>query len=183
MQVFDPHHRSILFDEKAIQNRVRELGAEISEQYPDGVILVGILTGALYFLVDLSRAISCPIEIDFIAISSYVGTSSSGTVTFKKDLSREIADRHVIIVEDIVDTGRTISTLLTLLKGRNPRSLSICTLLDKPDRRIVPVPIHHCGFTIPDQFVVGYGLDYNQAYRNLPYIAVLEPPRSVVSSQ
>lgn len=178
MQKFILHPDSILIDEKTIQNRIRELGAEISAQYPDGVVLLGILTGALFFLVDLSRAISCPIEIDLIAISSYVGTSSSGTVTFKKDLSREIDDRHVLVVEDIVDTGRTISALLTLLKDRNPRSLGICTLLDKPDRRIVPVPIHHCGFTIPDQFVVGYGLDYNQAYRNLPYIAVLDPPKS-----
>ncbi len=177
MQDFVLHPHSILFDEKTIQNRVRELGAEISEQYPDGVTLVGILTGALYFLVDLSRAISSPIEIDFIGISSYVGTSSSGTVTFTKDLSREIDDRHVLVVEDIVDTGRTISALLTLLKDRNPRSLGICTLLDKPERRIVPVPIHYCGFTIPDQFVVGYGLDYNQAYRNLPYIAVLNEPK------
>ena len=175
MQDFDPHFNSVLIDEKAIQNRVRELGTEISAQYPDGVILVGILTGALYFLVDLSRAISCPIEIDLIAISSYIGTNSSGTVTFTKDLSCEIDNRHVLVVEDIVDTGRTISALLALLQDRNPRSLGICTLLDKPDRRIVPVPIHYCGFTIPDQFVVGYGLDYNQAYRNLPYIVVLKP--------
>ena len=173
MQDSVSHSSSVLIDEQAIQNRVRELGTEISAQYPDGVTLVGILTGALYFLVDLSREISSPIEIDFIGISSYIGTSSSGTVTFTKDLSREIADRHVLIVEDIVDTGRTISALLSLLEGRNPRSLGICTLLDKPDRRIIPVPIHHCGFTISDQFVVGYGLDYDQAYRNLPYIAVL----------
>ena len=120
MQDFDPHFNSVLIDEKAIQNRVRELGAEISAQYPDGVILVGILTGALYFLVDLSRAISCPIEIDLIAISSYIGTNSSGTVTFTKDLSCEIDNRHVLVVEDIVDTGRTNLCTSRIITGQKP---------------------------------------------------------------
>ncbi len=174
MENLTPQMSAVLIDEKAIQCRVRELGSEISAQYPDGVVLVGILKGALYFLADLSRAIKSPVEIDFIAVSSYIGTDSSGTVTLSKDLSGEIADRHVLIVEDIVDTGRTLFALLALLQDRNPRSLGICTLLDKPDCRIAPVPIQYCGFTIADQFVVGYGLDYNQAYRNLSHIAVLE---------
>jgi len=170
-----PAHQieSILFDTATIQHRVSELGAEISARYSDGVTLIGILTGALYFLTDLSRVITCPVEIDLISVASYAGTDSSGTVTLLKDLDREIADRHVIIVEDIVDTGRTLNTLLALLADRHPASLRVCTLLNKPDRRVVPVPVDYCGFTIPDKFVVGYGLDYNHAYRNLPYIAIL----------
>ncbi|MDP6038869.1 MAG: hypoxanthine phosphoribosyltransferase [Candidatus Latescibacteria bacterium] len=164
---------SILFDTTTIQHRVQELGDQISADYSHGVTLIGILTGALYFLTDLSRAITCPVEIDLISVASYTGTESSGTVTLLKDLDREISGQQVIIVEDIVDTGRTLNTLLALLADRNPASLRVCTLLDKPDRRVVPVPIDYCGFTIPDKFVVGYGLDYNQAYRNLPYIAIL----------
>ena len=165
--------KSVLIDEKAIQRRVEELGAEISEQYPEGVVLVGILKGAIYFLADLSRAIKSPVEMDFVVASSYRGTESSGAVTLSTDLSGKIADRHVIIVEDIVDTGRTVSALIASLQDKDPRNIGVCTLIDKPDRRIVPVPIDYCGFTIPDKFVVGYGLDYDQAYRNLPYIAVI----------
>ena len=111
--------------------------------------------------------------MDFVVASSYRGTESSGAVTLSTGLSGKIADRHVIIVEDIVDTGRTVSALIASLQDKDPRSIGVCTLIDKPDRRIVPVPIDYCGFTIPDKFVVGYGLDYDQAYRNLPYIAVI----------
>lgn len=164
---------SVLFDTATLQHRISELGTEISNHHADGVTLIGILTGALYFLADLSRTITCPVKIDLISVASYAGTESSGTVTLLKDLDRDISDQHVIIVEDIVDTGRTLNTLLALLANRHPASLRVCTLLNKPDRRVVPVSIDYCGFTIPDKFVVGYGLDHNQAYRNLPYIATL----------
>ena len=173
MRDMSHHSTRILIDESAIRDRVRELGVEISAQYPEGVVLVGILRGAFYFLADLSRAITSPVEIDFMAVSSYVGTESSGKVTLSKDLDSEIAGRDVLIIEDIVDTGRTLSALLAFLKDRNPRNLGICALIDKPSRRIVRVPVQYSAFTIADQFVVGYGLDYDQAYRNLPHIAVL----------
>ena len=169
-----PQIHDILIKETTIQARVSELGAEISQEHPDNLLLVGILRGALYFLADLSRAIPTPVEIDLISVSSYTGTQSSGTVTLLKDLDGEIAGRQVILIEDIIDTGQTLSAIIALLKDRNPKSLQVCTLLDKPDRRIVPVPVDYCGFSIPDEFVVGYGLDYNQAYRNLPHIAILK---------
>jgi hypoxanthine phosphoribosyltransferase len=134
-----------------------------------------VLKGALYFLADLSRAISLPTEVDILAVSSYTGTQSSGTVTILKDLDIEIHGRDILIVEDILDTGRTLNAIKECLSRRRPRSLRICVLLDKPDRRTVPVSVDYTGFTIPNHFVIGYGLDLNQVFRNLPYIAILNP--------
>lgn len=167
----------ILIDTDELHRRVRELGREITHAFSgtEALVLVGILRGALYFLADLSRAIDLPVRIDLISVTSYTGTESSGTVTLLKDLDEEIQGKDVLIVEDIVDTGRTLRTLLDHLQGRHPRSLGVCALLDKPDRRIIPVPVDYVGFTIPDHFVVGYGLDYDQSYRNLPHIALLKP--------
>ena len=171
-----PPHR-ILLDSLTIQTRVQELGQEISQFYQetDSLILVGILKGALYFLADLSRAISLPSQVDILAVSSYTGTQSSGTVTILKDLDIEIQGKDILIVEDILDTGCTLNAIKDCLASRHPRSLRICVFLDKPDRRIVPVPVDFTGFTIPNHFVIGYGLDLNQAFRNLPYIALLNP--------
>lgn len=167
-------HR-VLIDAHAIQARVAELGQDISSTYQnsDGLMMIGILKGALYFLADLSRAISLSVKIDLITASSYIGTQSTGNIAILKDLDVDIQGEDVLIVEDIVDTGYTLAALQNCLQKRNPRSLRICSLLDKPDRRIVPVAIDFIGFTIPDHFVIGYGLDHEQAYRNLPYIAIL----------
>jgi len=167
----------ILIDASQLHHRVRAMGQEITAAYAetDALVLVGILRGALYFLADLSRAIEVPVQIDLISVASYSGTESSGTVTLLKDLDDEIQGKDVLIVEDIIDTGRTLHALLDHLRGHRPRSLGVCALLDKPDRRITPVPVDYVGFTIPDHFVVGYGLDYDQSYRNLPHIARLKP--------
>lgn len=153
-----------------------ELGREISRHYGDRVpILVGVLKGAVVFLADLIRAMEVPVECDFIALSSYGSSSrSSGIVKLTADLSVSIVDRDVLIVEDIVDTGRTLAYLRRNLETRQPRSVRVCTLLDKALRREVPVRLDHVGFTIPDEFVVGYGLDYAGLYRNLPYLAALD---------
>jgi len=171
-------HTQVFISQKAIQNRVAELGRAISAAYPPNrpLILIGVLRGALYFLSDLSRSISHPLVIDLISVSSYEGTNSTGKVTFHQKTSTHIANKDVLLIEDIVDTGRTINTLLQHFQKQNPRSIKICTLLNKPSRREVSVPIHYCGFRIPDQFVVGYGLDYEQAYRNLPYIGLFNAP-------
>ncbi len=165
----------------AIQEKVRDLGRQISEDYgteTDPVVLIGILKGSLFFLADLARAITSPVEIELISISSYgSSTQSSGVVRILKDLDVSIANRDVLIVEDIIDTGLTLSYLLCNLQARNPKSLKVCTLLDKPARRSVDISISYLGFTIPDEFVVGYGLDFNQRYRNLPFIGVLKAER------
>jgi hypoxanthine phosphoribosyltransferase len=168
----------VLFSQTTIQNRVEELGRAISAAYPPNnpLILIGVLRGALYFLSDLSRNITQPAIIDLISVSSYAGTNSSGKVTLHQKTSTDIFEKDVLLIEDIVDTGRTINVLLQHFQKQNPRSIKICTLLNKPSRREVSVPIHYCGFCIPDQFVVGYGLDYEQAYRNLPYIGLLNAP-------
>jgi len=169
--------KEILIPEEKLQARVRELGEAISRDYRGlNPILVSVLKGAVYFIADLTRAISIPITLDFMAISSYSGggTASSGVVRLLKDLDEQITERHVLLVEDIIDTGLTASYLLRLLRARNPESLRICTLLDKTSRRIVEdLPIVYRGFEIPDVFVVGYGLDYRQLYRNLPFIGIL----------
>ena len=138
-------------------------------------ILVGILRGSVAFLADLIRAITVPIEVDWLAISSYTGHSSSGVVRLLKDLDSNIRDRHVLLIEDIVDTGLTINYVMRLLQERQPASLKLCTLLNKSARRIADRPIDYVGFDVPDAFVVGYGLDYEQRYRNLPYIVILDP--------
>lgn len=168
----------VLFPAEQIAARIRELGADISRDYAGrDLVLAGILRGAAFFLVDLARALSIPATIDFIAISGYgPGSKASGVVRIVKDLEEEVAGRDLLVVEDIVDTGLTLGYLLRILRARGPASLKVCTLLDRSVRRIVDHPIAYRGFEIPDKFVVGYGLDYQQRYRNLPFIAVLRPP-------
>jgi hypoxanthine phosphoribosyltransferase len=167
----------VLIDEAALQAKVAELGAMISADYAEReVTLVSVLKGSLPFMADLMRAITIPVRIDLMEVSSYGGeTESSGTVRILKDLSSSIEDRDVLIVEDIIDTGLTLNYLTGYLQGRSPRSLRICALLDKPARRLVEIDIAYRGFTIPDRFVIGYGLDYDELYRNLRYIGVLRP--------
>ncbi len=168
----------VLIPEDQIRARVAELGAQISADYAGRELtLVSVLKGSLPFMADLMRAITIPVAIDLMEVSSYGGTAteSSGLVRILKDLSSSIDGRDVLIVEDIIDTGLTLNYLIRYLRGKNPRSLHICTLLDKPARRLVDIPIDYLGFTIPDQFVIGYGLDYGEHYRNLPFIGVLKP--------
>jgi hypoxanthine phosphoribosyltransferase len=159
-----------------LQRRIRELAAEVSRDYADkDVLLLGILKGAVFFLTDLMRQLDIPAEIDFMAISSYgSATQSSGVVRILKDLDRPIEGRHVLIVEDIVDSGLTLRYLLGNLGGRNPASLEVCALLSKREARLVDVPVRYVGFEIPNAFVIGYGLDYDERYRALPYVATLE---------
>ena len=165
----------ILIDEETLLRRVDELGAQISEDYRGrDLLLVGVLKGAVFFMADLMRELSIPCEIDFMAISSYgAGTDSSGVVRILKDLDINIAGRDVLVVEDIIDSGLTLSYLMRNLKARKPASLEICALLTKPERREVEVPVRYVGFEIPNRFVVGYGLDFGEYYRNLPFIGVL----------
>ena len=168
----------VLLDEERIQRRVVELGEAISADYAGRELtLVSVLKGSLPFMADLMRAIRLPVRIDLMEVSSYGGTSTetSGLVRILKDLSSSIADQDVLLVEDIIDTGLTLNYLLRYLRGKSPRSLRICTLLDKPARRLVDIPVDYVGFTIPDQFVVGYGLDYGEFYRNLRFVGVLKP--------
>jgi len=167
----------ILLTPEQIQQRVKELGAQITEDYRGQKLLVlGILKGAVPFMADLIREIKIPITYDFMAVSSYgSSTSSSGVVRILKDLERSVEGIHILIVEDIVDTGLTLKYIKENLLARNPASVKVATLLDKPSRRQVNVVPDYNGFTIPDEFVVGYGLDYDEEYRNLPYIGVLKP--------
>src|SRR6188474_3976554 len=168
----------VLVTEAQIQAKVHELGKRLTADYAgQPVTLVSVLKGSLPFMADLMRAIDLPVQIDLMEVSSYGGaaTESSGLVRIIKDLSSSIAGRDVLIVEDIIDTGLTLNYLQRYLRGKNPRSLLICALLDKPARRLVDIPIDYIGFTIPDQFVVGYGLDYGELYRNLRYVGVLKP--------
>jgi len=167
----------VLVPSDDIQEKVRELGETITQDYRgEKLLLVGILRGAVIVLGDLMRYIDLPCEIDFMDISSYgTGTSSSGVVRILKDLEEDITGRHVLVVEDIVDTGLTLSYLLRSLQARKPASLEICALLTKPSRRRVELDIKYLGFEIPDEFVIGYGLDFAGAYRNLPDICVLKP--------
>jgi hypoxanthine phosphoribosyltransferase len=166
----------ILIPENQIQKKIEELGNKITRDYQDKeLICIGVLRGAIVFLADLARYIKVPMLIDFMAISSYgASTESSGVVRILKDLDENIEKKDVLIIEDIVDTGLTLDYLLRMLKSRNPASLRVCTLLNKKERRQINVPIDYCGFDIPDKFVVGYGLDYNGLYRNIPYILVLK---------
>ena len=167
----------ILIDAEAIQERVKELGRYIDEMYAGkDLLLISVLKGSVIFMADLLRAISIPHEIDFMATSSYgASTESSGVVRIIKDLNQPIEGRHVLIVEDIIDSGHTLSYLTRILEARNPASLRIVTLLDKPERREVELDVDWVGFSIPNEFVIGYGLDYNELYRNLPFIGVLKP--------
>jgi hypoxanthine phosphoribosyltransferase len=167
----------VLIDEERLQTRIRELGRELSADYEGReLLLVGVLKGAVFFMADLMRSISVPCEIDFMAISSYgASTDSSGVVRILKDLDINIENRHVLVVEDIIDSGLTLSYLLRNLESREPATLEICALLTKPSRREIDVPVKYVGFEIPNKFVIGYGLDFAERYRNLPYVGVLHP--------
>lgn len=173
----DDNIAKVLIDEQMIQVRVCELGAAISEAYAgQDLLLVSVLKGSVLFMADLARAITIPHEMDFMATSSYgASTKSSGVVRILKDLNASIEGRNILVVEDIIDSGHTLNYLLRLLQERRPASLRIVTLLDKPSRREVDIHVDWVGFSIPNEFVVGYGLDYNEIYRNLPYIGVLKP--------
>ncbi len=166
----------VMLPEEELAARIAELGAQISKDYEgESVFLVCILKGASFFACELAKRITVPVTIDFMATSSYgSGTVSSGEVVIKKDIDLSVEGKNVIIVEDIIDSGNTFSCLLNLFKERNAKSVRLCSMLDKPDRREVDVKVDYTGFTIPDEFVVGYGLDYDQKYRNLPYIGVVE---------
>ena len=165
-----------LFSEEAIDARIRELGAQISRDYAGKELhLICVLKGSSFFTCELAKRITVPVYLDFMSVSSYGNhTKSSGVVKVIKDLDEAIEGKHVLVVEDIVDSGRTLSYLLENLKSRKPKSLKLCTLLDKPERRVTDVHVDYTGFEIPDEFVVGYGLDYMQHYRNLPYVGVVE---------
>lgn len=169
--------QEVLFSEEQLDACVRKIAAQIEKDYEGKeIMLIGVLRGSFVFMADLSRRIDLPCTLDFMAVSSYgKGTSSSGQVQITKDLSSDISGKHIIVIEDILDSGNTLSYLLKLLEQRNPASIRLCTLLDKPDRRVKHVEVHYSGFSIPDAFVVGYGLDYAEQYRNLPYIGILKP--------
>ena len=177
MQHYQEVLAEVLIDEETLQARIKELGAEISMDYPDdNLLLICILRGGVSFLVDLSRYITTPHMVDFMAVSSY-GTGkreSSRTVRVAMDLQTDILDKDVLLVEDIVDSGHTIASVLEMLQLRQPRSLKVCALLDKSERREAVVPIHYRGFEIPNKFVFGYGLDLDEYYRNLPFIGVVD---------
>jgi len=178
--VKDPAIGEILVQQDDLAHRVRAIGAEISDAYRGrSLLLIGVLKGAMFFLSDLMRELDVECEVDFMAVASYgSSTDSSGVVRILKDLDAPIENRDVLIVEDIVDSGLTLSYLLRTLRARDPASLEVCALLIKPERRKVDLPIHYVGFEIPDRFVVGYGLDHAERFRNLPYVAALqEEPR------
>jgi hypoxanthine phosphoribosyltransferase len=166
----------VMLTEEEVDARIKQIGEQISKDYAGkSVHLICVLKGGSFFMCELAKRITVPVSFDFMSVSSYGGdTKSSGVVKIVKDLDESIKDKEVIIVEDIIDSGRTLSYLIELLDQRSPKSIRLCTLLDKPDRRVVDVKVDYTGFEIPDEFVVGYGLDYDQRYRNLPYIGVIE---------
>ena len=165
-----------MIPEEEVDKRIQEIGEQISKDYAGKQVhLVCVLKGGSFFLCELAKRITVPVSLDFMSVSSYGNdTKSSGVVKIVKDLDESLKGKNVIVVEDIVDSGRTLSYLLEMLKDRGPESLRLCTLLDKPDRRVIDVNVDYTGFQIPDEFVVGYGLDYDQRYRNLPYFGVVE---------
>lgn len=169
-------HVRVMLTEKQVDDRIQAIGEQISRDYVGKQVhLVCVLKGGSFFMCELAKRITVPVSLDFMSVSSYGSdTKSSGVVKIVKDLDESIQDKDVLVVEDIVDSGRTLSYLLEMLRDRGPRSLRLCTLLDKPDRRVINVNVDYTGFEIPDEFVVGYGLDYDQRYRNLPYIGVVE---------
>ena len=180
MQDYHEFLDEILISDEQLQARIRELGQEISRDYEGkDLLLICILRGGVMFLTDLMRALTIPHHIDFMAVSSYGAGArhSSGQVRITLDLTTSIEERDVLLVEDIIDSGYTIASVLELLHARRPRSLNICTLLDKAERRETDVPIHYCGFVIPNKFVFGYGLDLDEYYRNLPFIGVVRPDK------
>lgn len=166
----------VLLTEKEVDDRIQAIGEQISRDYEGRQVhLVCVLKGGSFFMCELAKRISVPVSLDFMSVSSYGSdTKSSGVIRIVKDLDESLKDKDVIVVEDIVDSGRTLSYLLKMLQSRGPKSLALCTLLDKPERRVVEVNVDYTGFQIPDEFVVGYGLDYDQKYRNLPYIGVIK---------
>ena len=166
----------VLISEADVDKKIEEIGKAISERYAGKTVhLICVLKGGAFFMCELAKRITVPVSMDFMAVSSYgSGTTSSGSIKMIKDLDESIEGKDVIIVEDIIDSGRTLDKLMELLQTRGPKSLAVCTLLDKPDRRVVDVKVDYTCFNIPDEFVVGYGLDYDQKYRNLPYIGVVE---------
>ena len=166
----------VLVEEEEVDKRIRDLGEQISKDYEGKEVhLICVLKGGVFFMCELAKRITVPVSMDFMSVSSYGdGTASSGVVKIAKDLDETLEGKDVLIVEDIIDSGRTLSYLLRILKGRHPASIKLCTLLDKPERRVTDVEVDYCCFNIPDEFVVGYGLDYAQKYRNLPYIGVVE---------
>lgn len=169
-------HIRVLLSEEEVDKRIQEIGEQISRDYAGKQVhLVCVLKGGSFFMCELAKRISVPVSLDFMSVSSYGSdTKSSGVVKIVKDLDESLKDKDVLVVEDIVDSGRTLSYLMEMLRDRKPASLSLCTLLDKPDRRVIDVKVDYTGFQIPDEFVVGYGLDYDQKYRNLPYIGIVE---------
>ncbi len=177
MKVKNEDVKKVLYSKEEIQARIKELGAQITRDYQDAksLLVVGILKGSCLFYTDLIREIDLPIEIDFMTVSSYQDSSiSSGEVKITKDVTAPVAKRHVLFVEDIIDTGFTMSKVMEIFEERGAVSVKLCSLLSKPDRRKVEIPIHYLGFTIPDEFVIGYGLDYAEKYRNLDYIGILD---------
>ncbi len=170
--------QKILLTEEQIQNRIRELGEVLTREYADkNPVVVGVLKGVVVFYADMVRQIKIPIQMDFMSMSSYEGTSSTGKTIVRQDLKTNIRGRHVLILEDIFDTGNSLNFTVNYLKLKEPASLKICTLLDKPERRNPEITLKadYVGFTVPNEFVVGYGLDYNEQYRNLPYVGILKP--------
>lgn len=166
----------VMISEEDVEKRIQELGKQISEAYAGKQVhLICVLKGGVFFMCELAKRITVPVSMDFMSVSSYGdGTSSSGVVKIAKDLDEPLEGKDVLVVEDIIDSGRTLSYLIEILKKRNPASIRLCTLLDKPERRVTDVKVDYVGFNIPDEFVVGYGLDYAQKYRNLPFIGVVE---------
>ena len=179
--MYDGDIASVLITQEQIHDKITELARKVSADYPDrgdrsDLVLIGVLKGVVMFMTDLARALTVPVQLDFMAVSSYgSATSSSGVVRILKDLDRDIAGRHVLIVEDIIDSGLTLSWLLKNLASRGPATLEVCALLRKPDAVKIDVPVRYVGFEIPNEFVVGYGLDYAERYRDLPYIGTLDP--------
>lgn len=176
MVVMEKHHVESYLSEEIVVNRIKEMGEQISKDYAGKEVhLICVLRGGSFFMCELAKRITVPVSLDFMSVSSYGGgTSSSGIIKIVKDLDDSLEGKDVIVIEDIIDSGRTLSHLMELLGKRNPKSLKLCTLLDKPDRRVVDVHVDYTGFSIPDEFVVGYGLDYDQRYRNLPYIGIVK---------
>mgnify|MGYP000564562808 CR=1 FL=1 len=176
MSALEERVKGVLVSEEEAKEIVERLGKQISKDYEGkNLVLVSVLKGAVVFMADLMRAIDIPLSIDFMVVSSYNKTESTGTVKIIKDLDTDLTGKDILIVEDILDTGRTLASLMEILKMRNPASLKICTFLDKPDRRVSQITAQYTGKVIPDEFVVGYGLDYDEAYRNLPYVGIYDP--------
>lgn len=169
-------HIKVFLSEKEVDDRIQEMGDQISRDYAGKEVhLICVLKGGSFFMCELAKRITVPVSLDFMSVSSYGSeTKSSGVVKIVKDLDEPLKGKDVLVVEDIVDSGRTLSYLMEMLRDRGPASLRLCTLLDKPDRRVIDVDVDYTGFQIPDEFVVGYGLDYGQKYRNLPYIGIVE---------